>query len=132
MSYIAKKGFNDPGAENGYQKRGKPWSGNELRAKELQLLGLIAPARAEGKVAVTPSNKMAPAPGNKGSSASKNAGAELVRQKAEKAVAAVATVTDLSTLEAARAAEHAKGEKARATVLEAIEVAIKAATSPEA
>jgi len=59
-------------------------------------------------------------------------GAQLVRQKAADAIAAIAVVTDLALLDAALKAETAKGEKARATVVEAIETAIKAATSAQA
>ncbi|WP_442246736.1 hypothetical protein ACS0OQ_13525 [Stenotrophomonas riyadhensis] len=57
-----------------------------------------------------------------------NDGAQLVRQKAADAIAAIASVNDLALLDAALKAETAKGEKARATVIEAIETAIKAAT----
>lgn len=57
-----------------------------------------------------------------------NDGAQLVRQKAADAIAAIAAVTDLEVLGAALKAETAKGEKARATVIEAIETGIKAAT----
>ena len=59
-------------------------------------------------------------------------GAQLVRQKAADAITAIAAVTDLALLEAARKAETAKGEKARATVIEAIETAIKAGTPAQA
>lgn len=59
-------------------------------------------------------------------------GAQLVRQKAADAIAAIAAVTDLALLDAALKAETAKGEKARATVIEAIETAIKAATPAQA
>ncbi len=59
-------------------------------------------------------------------------GAQLVRQKATDAIAAIASVTDLALLDAALKAETAKGEKARATVIEAIETAIKAATPAQA
>lgn len=132
MKYIAKKGFNDPNAEGGYQKRGRPWTGPDTRAKELLILGLIAPQGAEGKAAPLPSNKMAPAPDNKVAPTAPEPGAALVRQKVEKVIAALAGVTDRATLEAALAAERAKGEKARATVIDAIETAIKAATPDQA
>lgn len=132
MKYIAKKGFNDPSAEGGYQKRGKPWTGPDTRAKELLLLGLIGFPEAEGKVAPTPSNKMAPAAVNKVAPTAPEPGAALVRQKAADAIAAIAVVTDLALLDAALKAETAKGEKARATVVEAIETAIKAATPAQA
>lgn len=59
-------------------------------------------------------------------------GSQLVRQKAAAAIAAIAAVADLAMLEAALKAETAKGEKARATVIEAIETAIKAATPAQA
>lgn len=59
-------------------------------------------------------------------------GADLVRQKAADAIAAIASVTDLALLGAALKAETGKGEKARATVIEAIETAIKAATPAQA
>ncbi|HFT6977389.1 hypothetical protein I5V28_05435 [Stenotrophomonas maltophilia] len=59
-------------------------------------------------------------------------GAQLVRQKAADAIVAIAAVTDLELLAAALEAETAKGEKARATVVEAIETAIKAATPAQA
>lgn len=55
-------------------------------------------------------------------------GAQLVRQKAADAIAAIAAVTDLELLDAALKAETAKGDKARATVIEAIGTAIKAVT----
>ncbi|PTS71896.1 hypothetical protein [Stenotrophomonas sp. HMWF023] len=55
-------------------------------------------------------------------------GAQLVRQRAADAIAAIAAVTDIALLDAALKAETAKGEKARATVIEAIETAIKATT----
>ncbi len=132
MEFIALKGFNDPEAEGGYQKRGKPWTGPDARAKELRLLGLIAPADAEGKAAPTPSNKMAPPAANKVAPPASEPGADLVRQKAADAITAIAAVTDLALLDAARKAETAKGEKARATVIEAIETAIKAATQAQA
>ena len=61
-----------------------------------------------------------------------NDGAQLVRQKAAAAIAAIAAVTDLEMLDAALKAEIGKGEKSRATVIEAIEVAIKAATPAQA
>lgn len=61
-----------------------------------------------------------------------NDGAQLVRQKAADAIAAIAAVTDLELLDAALKAETAKGDKARATVVEAIEGAIKAAKSAQA
>lgn len=61
-----------------------------------------------------------------------NDGAQLVRQKAVDAIAAIAAVTDLELLDAALKAETTKGEKARATVVEAIETAIKAATPAQA
>jgi hypothetical protein len=61
-----------------------------------------------------------------------NDGAQLVRQKAADAIAAIAAVTDLELLDAALKAETIKGEKARATVVEAIETAIKAATPARA
>lgn len=59
-------------------------------------------------------------------------GAQLVRQKAADAIAAIAAVTDLEMLDAAIKAETGKGEKSRATVIEAIEAAIKAATPAQA
>ncbi len=59
-------------------------------------------------------------------------GSQLVHQKAADAIAAIAAVTDLALLDAALTAETAKGEKARATVVEAIETAIKAATPAQA
>ncbi|MBN5091690.1 hypothetical protein JY465_04350 [Stenotrophomonas maltophilia] len=132
MEYIARKGFNDPSAEGGYQKRGQPWTGPDTRAKELQLLGLIGPAEAEGKAAPPSSNKMAPAAANKGAPAAPEPGAALVRQKAADAIIAIAAVTDLALLDAALKAETAKGDKARATVIKAIETAIKAATPAQA
>lgn len=53
-------------------------------------------------------------------------GALLIRQKIPDAVAAISKVSDKTVLEAALAAEKAKGEKARAAVLEAIDTAMKA------
>jgi hypothetical protein len=131
MGFIALKGFNDPNAEGGYQKRGKPWNGPDARAKELRLLGLIGPVGAEGKAAPTPSNKMASAVANKVAPPAPEPGAALVRQKAEKVIAAVAGVTDRATLEAARVAESAKGDKAREAVLSAIDAALAAAPAPK-
>jgi len=61
-----------------------------------------------------------------------NDGAQLVRQKAADAIAAIGAVTDLARLDAALKAETAKGDKARATVVEAIETAIKAAAQAQA
>lgn len=61
-----------------------------------------------------------------------NDGAQLVRQKAADAIAAIAAVSDPALLDAALKAETGKGEKARATVIEAIETAIKAATPAQA
>ncbi|MBN4942016.1 hypothetical protein JY414_09335 [Stenotrophomonas maltophilia] len=61
-----------------------------------------------------------------------NEGAQLVRQKAADAIAAITAVTDLEMLDAALKAETGKGEKPRATVIEAIEAAIKAATPAQA
>lgn len=61
-----------------------------------------------------------------------NEGAQLVRQKAADAIAAITAVTDLEMLDAALKAETGKGEKSRATVIEAIEAAIKAATPAQA
>ncbi|WP_277381616.1 hypothetical protein [Stenotrophomonas maltophilia] len=61
-----------------------------------------------------------------------NDGAQLVRQKAAEAIAAIAAVTDLELLDAALKAETSKGDKARATVVEAIEAAIKGAKSAQA
>lgn len=61
-----------------------------------------------------------------------NDGAQLVRRKAADAIAAIAAVTDLALLDEALKAESAKGDKARATVLEALEAAIKAATQAQA
>lgn len=132
MDYIAKKGFIDPNAEGGYQKRGRPWTGPDSRAKELQRLGLIGPQETEGKAAPAPSNKMAPAAANKVTPPAPEPGAALVRQKAAEAIAAISAVTDLALLDAALKAETAKGDKARATVVEAIETAIKAATPAQA
>jgi len=131
MEYIALKGFNDPNAEGGYQKRGKPWTGADTRAKELRLLGLIGPVGPEGKSAPTPSNKMAPSAANKVAPAAPEPGVALVRQKAEKVIAAVAGVTDRATLEAARVAEFAKGDKARESVLSAIDAALAAAPTQQ-
>ncbi|MCU1123533.1 hypothetical protein ABK045_20195 [Stenotrophomonas pavanii] len=131
MEFIALKGFNDPEAEGGYQKRGKPWTGPDARAKELRLLGLIGPTEGEGKAAPTPSNKMAPSTANKVAAATPGPGVALVRQKAEKVIAAVAHVTDRATLEDARAAEIAKGEKAREAVLAAIDAALAAMPSSQ-
>lgn len=75
----------------------------------------------------------APAGGSPAAPASEtNDGAQLVRQKAADAIAAIAAVTDLARLDAALTAETAKGDKARATVVEAIETAIKAATQAQA
>ncbi|TIE20996.1 hypothetical protein DI041_04025 [Stenotrophomonas maltophilia] len=59
-------------------------------------------------------------------------GAQLVRQKAADAIAAIAAVTDLELLAAALKAETTKGDKARATVVEAIETGINAATLAQA
>lgn len=59
-------------------------------------------------------------------------GSQLVRQKAADAIAAIASVTDIALLDAALKAETAKGDKARATVIEAIETAIKAAPPAQA
>ena len=126
MEFIALKGFNDPNAEGGYQKRGKPWSGPEQRAKDLQHLGLIGHADAGGKSAPLPSNKMAQPPSNKVTQTAQVAGAALVRQKAEKVTTALAGVSDRATLEAAHAAESAKGAKAREAVLAAIDTALAA------
>ncbi len=131
MGFIALKGFNDPNAEGGYQKRGKTWTGPDARAKELQLLGLIGPAEAGGKAAADPLNKMAPPADNKAAPVAAEPGLALVRQKADKAIAAVATVTDRVTLEAARAAEHAKGAKAREAVIAAIDAALAAAPASQ-
>lgn len=61
-----------------------------------------------------------------------NDGAQLVRQKAADAITAIAAVNDLTQLAAALKAETAKGDKARATVVDAIEIAIKAATPGQA
>lgn len=129
MEFIALRGFNDPKAEGGYQKRGKPWNGPDTRAKELQLSGLIGPVGPEGKSAPTPSNKMAPPSANKVAQTAPGPGVALVRQKAEKVIAAVAGVTDRATLEAARVAEFAKGDKARESVLSAIDAALAAAST---
>ena len=52
--------------------------------------------------------------------------------EAAEAIAAISAVTDLTLLDAALKAETAKGDKARATVVEAIETAIKAATPAQA
>lgn len=75
----------------------------------------------------------APAGGSPAASTSEtNDGAQLVRQKAADAVAAIAAVTDLARLDAALKAETSKGDKARATVVGAIETAIKAAAQAQA
>jgi len=150
MKYIAKKGFNDP---NGYQRRNTEWTGCERRAKELLLLGLIAPA-AEEKSAPKAENKMRQDFENKSElsppsqseavetglatgavaateASASSAGTALVAQNAADVVAAVAQVTDADVLAAGLEAEQAKGEKARKSVIEAITSAI-AASHPQA
>lgn len=75
---------------------------------------------------------VAAAGGSTSATGATNDGAQLIRQKAADAIAAIAAVTDLELLAAALKAETTKGEKARATVVEAIETAIKAATPARA
>jgi hypothetical protein len=75
MNYVSKKGFMDPDAPKGYQKRGLPWSGGERRAKDLLLLGLIAEDVGGQKLAPAHQNKMAPEPSNKVDNAADPGGA---------------------------------------------------------
>ena len=64
-----------------------------------------------------------------GTAAGKVDGALLIRQKIPDAVAAISQVSDRAVLEAALTAEKAKGDKARAAVLDAIDSAMKAAAT---
>ncbi len=64
-----------------------------------------------------------------GAAAGKVDGALLIRQKIPDAVAAISQVSDRTVLEAALTAEKAKGDKARAAVLDAIDSAMKAAAN---
>ncbi len=64
-----------------------------------------------------------------GTAAGKVDGALLIRQKIPDAVAAISQVSDRTVLEAALTAEKAKGDKARAAVLDAIDSAMKAAAT---
>ncbi len=149
MKYIAKKGFNDP---NGYQRRDTEWTGCERRAKELLLLGLIAPA-AQEKAAPKAENKMrqefenkselsSPSPVEAASTgpadnppakevSASSAGAALVAQNAADVVAAVVQVADADVLAAGLEAEQAKGEKARKSVIEALTSAMASIASAQ-
>jgi len=107
---------------HGSRSRGAEFDVSTQHADLLVRRGLV---RLPGEAAAAGSGPIA-------STGSTNVGAQLVRQKAADAIAAIAAVTDLALLEAALKAETAKGDKARATVVEAIEAAVKAATKAQA
>ncbi|WP_350260107.1 hypothetical protein [Stenotrophomonas riyadhensis] len=107
---------------HGSRSRGAEFDVSNQHADLLVKRGLV---KLAGEAAVTGAGPAAP-------TGAADAGAQLVRQKASDAIAAIAAVTDLALLDAALKAETAKGEKARATVIEAIETAIKAATPDQA
>ncbi len=107
---------------HGSRSRGAEFDVSNQHADLLVKRGLVKRA---GEAAATGGGPIAP-------TGAGNDGAQLVRQKAADAIAAIAAVTDLEMLDAALKAETGKGEKSRATVIEAIEAAIKAATPVQA
>ncbi|HBG89335.1 MAG TPA: hypothetical protein DDX20_03960 [Stenotrophomonas sp.] len=107
---------------HGGRSRGAEFDVSNQHADLLVKRGLV---KLAGEAAAAGGGPVAP-------TGAANDGAELVRQKAADAITAITAVTDLALLDAALKAEAAKGEKARATVIEAIETAIKAATPAQA
>lgn len=107
---------------HGSRSRGAEFDVSNQHADLLVQRGLV---KLAGKAGAASGGSAAPTGGS-------NEGAQLVRQKAADAIAAIAAVTDLEMLDAALKAETGKGEKSRATVIEAIEAAIKAATPAQA
>ncbi len=107
---------------HGSRSRGAEFDVSTQHADLLEKRGLV---KLAGKSADAGGGPVVPAGGT-------SDGADLVRQKAADAIAAIAAVTDLELLGAALKAETGKGEKARATVIEAIETAIKAAKPAQA
>mgnify|MGYP006949394682 CR=1 FL=1 len=107
---------------HGSRSRGAEFDVSNQHADLLVQRGLV---KLAGKAGAASGGPAAPTGGS-------NEGAQLVRQKAADAIAAIAAVTDLEMLDAALKAETGKGEKSRATVIEAIEAAIQAATPAQA
>ena len=107
---------------HGSRSRGAEFDVSTQHADLLIKRGLV---KLAGQVAAAGGGPVAP-------TGAVDGGAQIVRQKAADAIAAIASVTDLALLDAALKAETAKCEKARATVIEAIETAIKAATAAQA